>query len=201
MLELINISCERAERTLFTGLSVQLDAGELIEVRGSNGAGKSTLLRIIAGLAQSYRGEIRWRGIQTSDSNALFSSQRLYLGHLPGIKPALLPMENLRWLTELQTSFDEALGLEALQRLGVADFLDLPCHQLSAGQQRRVALARLLSTQCNLWVLDEPFTALDQNGAELLENMLQQHLQAGGCAILSSHQDLSQVPNVRRLSL
>ncbi len=201
MLELVNISCERAERTLFSELSLQLNAGELVEVRGANGAGKSTLLRIIAGLSQSYTGDILWRGLARQDPSAEFSAHSVYIGHLSGIKPALRPLENLRWLTELQTPFEHTAAITALQRLGLGNFLDLPCHQLSAGQQRRVALARLLTTKSDLWLLDEPFTALDSSGSELLESMLLEHLSAGGCAILSSHQALNQIPKVRRLNL
>ena len=201
MLELVDIRCERAERTLFSELNLGLRPGELLEVRGANGAGKSTLLRIVAGLAENYEGAIKWNGTAIQDSRSEYAAENIYLGHLPAIKPSLSAPENLRWLTELKSPFDEGKARLALDRMAIGAFMDLPCYQLSAGQQRRVSLARLLTIKARLWVLDEPFTALDASGIELLEELLLEHLNDGGSVVLSTHQPLTRFADVRRLDL
>ena len=189
-LELNNISCEKAYRQLFSGVSASLSSGQGLHVAGSNGSGKTTLLKIIAGLSSDYHGSISWR---CGDDTHPFidKSDLLYLGHLTGVKSLLSPLENLAWWASLCLPA-YPLGSEeishALQQIGLSSELDTPCHFLSAGQQRRVALARLLLSQQRVWILDEPFTALDHSGIGQIEDCIKRHQSAGGIVIMTSHQ-------------
>lgn len=201
MLEVSNLACERGERTLFSDLSLKLCAGETLELQGANGAGKSTFLRIIAGLAESYSGELSWQGRTIRRNRADYHRQSLFLGHRSGVKPVLTVRENLRCLTELKNSYCSKRAEQALQRMQLADYSSSPCYRLSAGQQRRVSLASLLTTDATLWILDEPFTALDSAGAELLESMLAAHCEAGGIAVVASHLKLAERSAVQGLQL
>jgi heme exporter protein A len=189
LLELRNLGCERDERLLFSGLNLQLGAGDVVQIGGPNGAGKTTLLRALAGISGDYQGQIFYAGQSLPDANWDFSRDRLYLGHLPGIKKSLTPSENLAWYqaqTGARISIDEALAA-----VGLYGYEDTPCYQLSAGQLRRVALARLHLTEARVWILDEPFTAIDKLGVSQLEALIARQSAQGGVVILTSHQDLT----------
>ncbi len=201
MLELKDLSCQRAEQALFSGLHLHLHQGDCVEVRGTNGSGKSTLLRIVAGLAQDFTGEVFWRGQKVEHDRLTFQKDCLFLGHQPAIKPSLTVTENLQWLTALKVPCEEQRLQQAIAQVGLAHRAATACHHLSAGQQRRVALASLLTTACDLWVLDEPFTALDDQGVTLVTGLLQRHLQLGGIVIVATHQRLQGIPHSRELQL
>lgn len=192
-LRIASLYCERGDRILLSDLSFDLHAGQGLRIAGANGSGKTTLLRAIVGLSQQYEGAIYWQGQNIRHAKANYWSQLLYLGHAAGIKASLTPLENLVWWLKLQGTGQcvntEAL-LAALNSVGLAGFADSPCVYLSAGQQRRVALARLFLSEHKLWVLDEPFTAIDSAGVTLLEQRFEAHLSAGGVILLTTHQNL-----------
>ncbi|EHI8787379.1 cytochrome c biogenesis heme-transporting ATPase CcmA [Salmonella enterica] len=186
MLEARDLYCERDERTLFRGLSFTVEAGEWVQVTGGNGAGKTTLLRLLTGLARPDGGEVYWQGEPLRRVRDSFHRSLLWIGHQPGIKTRLTARENLHFFHP----GDGARLPEALAQAGLAGFEDVPVAQLSAGQQRRVALARLWLTRAALWVLDEPFTAIDVNGVARLTRRMAAHTAQGGMVILTTHQPL-----------
>ncbi|UTA46526.1 cytochrome c biogenesis heme-transporting ATPase CcmA [Simiduia sp. 21SJ11W-1] len=188
MLALKDLSCERDNRMLFTGLSAEFGAGEVWHIEGPNGVGKTSLLRIITGVSRQHGGGLFWRGQPMAQQRYDFAQSLLYIGHLPAIKKALTAEENLQSLCPGATG--GAIG-KALAELGLYGFEEVPCYRLSAGQLRRVALARLALSDAAFWVLDEPFTALDVNAVSALEQRLQGHAAKGGCVVLTSHQRLS----------
>ena len=195
MLEARELLCERDERTLFSGLSFTLNAGEWVQITGSNGAGKTTLLRLLTGLSRPDAGEVLWQGQPLHQVRDSYHQNLLWIGHQPGIKTRLTALENLHFY---HRDGDTAQCLEALAQAGLAGFEDIPVNQLSAGQQRRVALARLWLTRATLWILDEPFTAIDVNGVDRLA----QHTEQGGIVILTTHQPLNVAESkIRRISL
>lgn len=178
----------RSERTLFNAVSFTLGHGELLHVEGPNGAGKSTLLRMLAGLFTDYQGRIEWFGGRSADSEEV-RRNTLFVGHKAGIKVELSALENLAWQQQLDGV--QADSWHLLEIIGLLGLEDLPAQQLSAGQQRRIALTRLWYSPARVWLLDEPFTALDRQGIQLLEQRMQQHLHGGGGIIMTSHQALS----------
>ncbi|MCK5889570.1 MAG: cytochrome c biogenesis heme-transporting ATPase CcmA [Methylococcales bacterium] len=202
MLEVKNLSCERDERTLFNGLSFTLNEGEVLQIEGQNGSGKTTLLRIICGLTEAFEGDIFWNQDNVEDERDLFCQALLYVGHLSGVKGALTAEENLAWMTQLDPSLDRIDISEALSKVGLYGYEDVPCYTLSAGQQRRVGLARLYLSRAPLWVLDEPFTALDKKGVAEKEALIAQHVQAGGSIVLTTHHNLN-IPDkeIRHINL
>ena len=179
-----NIRCTVGNRVLFDELSLSVRPGDLVEIRGSNASGKSTLLRCLVGLHETDAGEIR----RTVDS--------LYIGHRSGICPRMTPPENLRWLAGITDAHADAESIDAaLVGVGLGDARHDLCDSLSAGQQRRVSLARLLVAPAPLWILDEPLTALDDDGRDLVGELLAGHRATGGAAICATHQPLSAVPD------
>ncbi|EED0861143.1 cytochrome c biogenesis heme-transporting ATPase CcmA [Escherichia coli] len=199
MLEARELLCERDERTLFSGLSFTLNAGEWVQITGSNGAGKTTLLRLLTGLSRPDAGEVLWQGQPLHQVRDSYHQNLLWIGHQPGIKTRLTALENLHFY---HRDGDTAQCLEALAQAGLAGFEDIPVNQLSAGQQRRVALARLWLTRATLWILDEPFTAIDVNGVDRLTQRMAQHTELGGIVILTTHQPLNVAESkIRRISL
>ena len=202
MLEVKNLSCERDERTLFNGLSFTLKAGEVLQIEGQNGSGKTTLLRIICGLTEAFEGDIFWHGQNIEDEKEKFCHALLYVGHLSGVKGALTAEENLAWMTQLNPSLNRMNISEALKKVGLFGYEDVPCHTLSAGQQRRVGLARLYLSRAPLWILDEPFTALDKKGVAEKEVLIAQHVETGGSIVLTTHHNLN-IPDrkVRHINL
>lgn len=195
------ISCIRSDRVLFEQLDFAIDAGQLWQIAGRNGAGKSSLLRILAGLTEPAEGELRYQGLPLSAQRDEFAANLCYIGHLSGVQPQLTALENLafwRACYALKPADDWAL----LAQLGLAGLEDIPCQNLSAGQHRRVSLARLWLTSARLWILDEPFTALDVSAIAQLRQRLTEHCQQGGAIILTTHQalELESVP-VQQLTL
>jgi heme exporter protein A len=201
LLEARGLSCERDERLLFTGLDFSLRAGEILQVAGPNGSGKTTLLRALAGLSTRVSGELRWRGAPLARSHWEFFRDTLYIGHEAAVKPGLTPLENLRWHAGLWQRTRETGMAEALARMGLGHALDTPAQQLSAGQRRRVALARLLLSPAVLWILDEPFTAIDHAGVAQIEALISAHAAAGGATLLTTHHRLGIEGRVRQVQL
>lgn len=190
MLAATNLFCERDDRILFKSLDFSLSQGQVVQVRGSNGSGKTTLLRILCGLNDGYEGTIRWYGDEISEKADEFAAALLYIGHRVGVNKVLTPLENLRWSCSLHSAVSEAEILAALAKVGLRGFEYSACFGLSAGQQQRVALARLLLSPAQLWVLDEPFTTLDVKGVELLESLLVSHAEKGGSVLVTTHHPL-----------
>ncbi len=195
MLEARALACVRGDRKLFSNLSFSLGEGELLHIRGVNGSGKTTLMRMLAGLSRPYEGEILWGGEGVRSLAEEFRRQLLYIGHHAGIKLELTALENLRIASALSGhGLDEEAAFDALALLGLAGREDLPCKVLSQGQQRRVALARLMVTQAKLWILDEPFNALDVKAVDWLESRLAEHVMAGGLVCLTTHMEVRLPP-------
>lgn len=178
----------RGTETLFSGLSFSIDPGELVWLRGQNGSGKTTLLRMVTGLAAPDVGSICWRGEAVRQS-VDYREGLVYLGHHNGLKDDLTALESLQFLCGLHGRAQDAPTLErALRRMGVHHRRNLPCRALSQGQKKRVALARLaLEHRNGLWVLDEPYDALDDAGVALINGLLQEHASRGGAVLLTSH--------------
>ncbi|NCH12751.1 cytochrome c biogenesis heme-transporting ATPase CcmA [Cronobacter sakazakii] len=198
MLEARNLACLRDERLLFRALSFRVSPGEIVHLTGANGAGKTSLLRLLVGLARPEEGEVYWRGEPLAHQRSAFHQELLWLGHLPGIKSALTADENLAFYHP-QTRREARW--QALAAIGLGGYEDLPVEQLSAGQQRRVALARLWLSEASLWVLDEPLTALDAAGVATLTRRLEAHAARGGTVIVTTHQPLALTGAHRTLTL
>ncbi|MCL2830612.1 MAG: cytochrome c biogenesis heme-transporting ATPase CcmA [Betaproteobacteria bacterium] len=194
MLEVLNLECVRGERRLFAGLEFRMDSGEALHVQGRNGSGKTSLLRILCGLSTPAAGEVRWRGRHIARAPVEFRESLCYLGHKNAIKEELTPLENLLVSTRLAEEAMEGEGaqeaLSALAAVGLSGYEDLPCKYLSQGQKRRVALARLVHERRALWVLDEPFVALDTAAVEWLSGLIGAHLGRGGLTVLTTHQEV-----------
>lgn len=192
MLEADNLECVRGERRLFAGLCFKLAAGELIYLQGRNGAGKTSLLRMLIGLLPPENGEIRWQGRPIRSQTDEFHASLCYLGHLNAIKEELTPLENLLAAARLAgETLTEDDAIDALAQVGLAGREDLACKYLSQGQKRRVALARLVVDRRPLWILDEPFVALDVAAVDWLAGIISTHLQRGGMAVMTTHQPVS----------
>lgn len=191
MLTVNHLACSRGERTLFRDLSFAVAPGGWLHVQGENGAGKTTLLRTLVGLSPADAGQIHWNGVAVHERGDDFHRALIYLGHQAGLKDELTPLENLQLALALEGQrVDEVDVMAALQTMGLQGCEDLPARYLSAGQKRRVLLARLLLRQAALWVMDEPFNALDRAAVDLLGVLLEAHLERGGMAVLTSHQSV-----------
>ncbi|MDP3841744.1 MAG: cytochrome c biogenesis heme-transporting ATPase CcmA [Oxalobacteraceae bacterium] len=191
-LQVLQLTCARGERQLFNDINFDINAGDAMRIAGTNGSGKTSLLRMLCGLAFPAEGEVRWSGRNIRAVREEFGSQMIYLGHANGVKDDLLAWENIVIASTLSgspVSRDQAYA--ALEQLGLARAADLPTRALSQGQRKRVALARLwLCMKTPLWVLDEPFTALDQNAVTQLCGALNQHLAQGGMVVYTTHQEI-----------
>lgn len=194
-LEARGLAVRRGYRLLFEGLDLDLAPGEILQLTGPNGTGKSTLMRIIAGFSQADAGEIRWSDLGEDDEQAMLLH---YHGHREGLREALTPTENLAFSAGLLGGAAVSIPA-ALERLDAGTLADLPVQVLSAGQRRRVALARLLVAPRPVWLLDEPLAALDTAGQALVAELLADHAAAGGMAIVATHQPLG--IDVRHLEL
>jgi heme exporter protein A len=190
VLEASDLELERGGRRLFRGLSLALAPGELLRVAGANGSGKTTLLKILCGLLLPQAGAVRWQGTPIRRLREEYSRQLLYLGHAPAVKDELTAAENLGIACTLAGAPAAPQALrEALDAYGLPAG-EVPVRRLSQGQRRRAALARLLlSTAVPLWLLDEPFTALDAAAARFTGELIAQHVARGGAAIYTTHQD------------
>lgn len=191
MLSAHELACERGERLLFRNLGFELMSGEALLVRGGNGHGKTSLLRILCGLSAPVEGIVRWRGDPISKAHEQYGREMAYISHANGIKDDLTPVENLRLAAALGgRKLDMATATAALEQVGLSRCLDIPARVLSFGQRRRVALAGLMTAGALLWILDEPLTGLDVHGVAMVEQMIRDHVVAGGLAIMTTHQPL-----------
>ena len=186
-----NLTCIREERLLFDRLAIEINAGDIVQIEGPNGSGKTSLLRILAGLSQPYEGEIFYKDELITKSREEFHQNLLYLGHLAGVKGEMTAEENLNFNLTLHgfnvntNEIEDTLGL-----VNLTGFEDSLASHLSAGQHRRISLARLYKSSASIWILDEPFTAIDKQGVHSLEQLFKAHIKRGGCVILTTHQDL-----------
>lgn len=194
------ISYSRSEIILFNNLSFALQAGELLQIAGPNGCGKTTLLRILCGLIAPSEGEIFWCNKSINQDRNAYLTTLIYLGHRVALKAGLTIYENLALVAAMANTQQMLSITDVLQQVGLIDQKNNFAHTLSAGQQRRVMLAKLLLIKTKLWILDEPFTALDQNGAALTELLLTTHVAQGGLAIITSHQPF-ELKNIKQQQL
>jgi heme exporter protein A len=192
MLEALNLGCVRGDRRLFRGLNFSVRPGEAVEVHGPNGSGKTSLLRIICGLATPADGEVRWNGTNIRRLGEEYLASIAYVAHQNGVKDELSAIENLlvsgRIAGYAPNNGELCLILE---QLGLVDQRNLPTHLLSAGQRRRLALARLWASKATLWILDELWASLDDSGVRLARDLIAAHLSKGGLAIIATHQELN----------
>ena len=200
LLVIEELAGRRGDRLLFSGLSGSAGPGEALRVSGPNGSGKTTALRIVCGLLPPETGRVRWRGRVVSDpgSDSGWRRELAFVGHREALKDSLSPLENLRFARAMRGRPGRTGPEEALERVELAGERDTLARDLSAGQRRRVALARLLLGDSALWVLDEPAAALDREGAALVERLCAEHAAAGGAIVFTSHQPLD-LPSVREL--
>lgn len=203
MLEAIDLGCTRGDRRLFTGLNFSLRRGELIELRGANGSGKTSLLRIICGLASPAEGEVRWQGKSIRSLGEEYSGSVAYLAHQNGVKDELSAIENLRIACGVSgNALSRSEAQAILGSVGLARQQNLPARSLSAGQKRRVALARLMASPASVWILDEVLTSLDDAAIQFSRRFIGDHLSNGGLAIIATHQELALTANrVQRIEL
>ena len=198
-----NLVGVRGDRLLFEQLNFNLSNGAVLNLQGENGSGKTTLLRTICGLSKPYEGAINWCGENINALAEEYSKNILYIGHLPGIKEDLTALENLQFslaISGVNIAADKAS--EVLKMLGLAKGLNLPTRMLSQGQKRRVALARLWLQDLPLWILDEPFTALDVNATNLLKQKIEAYANDGGIVVMTTHQEVAlNVPKFEQLRL
>ena len=191
----------RGDRHVLQGVSLNLRPRQLLHISGPNGTGKTTLLRVVCGLLRPEQGLVSWLGKSISGIRVEYQAALAYASHEPALKGDLTALENLRFSVGLKRRVTAGELRASLDQTGVADCADLPARVLSAGQRRRVAMARVLAMGASLWLLDEPFTNLDSAGTDLLTSLLQSHVQRGGLALVVAHQDLKLDCMVHRLEL
>jgi heme exporter protein A len=192
ILEARAITCVRGERQLFSDLNLQVFAGQSLHVRGVNGVGKTSLLRLLTGLASPEAGEIFWNGAPITRDVSEYHSQLLFSGHRDALKEDLTALENLRMYAAIDgLTISEKEAFAALWRFGLKGREDLPVNCLSAGQKKRVLMARMLIRRAQVWILDEPFNALDTSAVAELQALIGEHLESNGVVVLTSHQALS----------
>ncbi|KGQ33585.1 heme ABC transporter ATP-binding protein [Gallibacterium genomosp. 2] len=190
-LQLNHLSCQRGERILFNDVNLCFQSGDFVQIEGHNGVGKTTLLRALSGLSRPREGQVLWNNEPILQQQEEFNQNLLFLGHHSGTKPELSAWENLRFFQKTTNSRQQVEVLwETLQVVGLLGYEDIPANQLSAGQQKRVALARLWLSTAPLWILDEPFNAIDKRGVQVLTNLFEFHINQGGIVIITSHQDV-----------
>ncbi|HKR14361.1 MAG TPA: cytochrome c biogenesis heme-transporting ATPase CcmA [Pyrinomonadaceae bacterium] len=204
MLEVSKLGCVRGDRRLFSGLDLSLSPGTFLQVTGPNGSGKTSLLRILCGLLSPAEGDIKWQGENINSLGEDYFTAVSYMGHRHGVKDELSAIENLRIsnaLNGIVVTDDRAQTV--LERMGLSGGRELlPARLLSEGQRRRVALARLLTCNTKLWLLDEVLTSLDKGAVALIRSLIEEHLAGGGIAIVATHQDLALTTGLsRRLEL
>jgi heme exporter protein A len=191
----------RGDRHVLQGVSAQIQPQELLHISGPNGAGKTTLLRVVSGLLRPEQGSVTWLGQSIVANRTDYQAALAYASHEPALKGDLTALENLRFAVGLKRRITADELRAALARTGVAGCANLPARVLSAGQRRRVAMARVLAMNATVWLLDEPYTNLDAAGSELISQLLQGHVAAGGLALVVAHHELRVSCNIRRLEL
>jgi heme exporter protein A len=202
LLEAREINAWRGDRHILRDVSFSVRSGEFLKITGPNGVGKTTLLRVVCGLLPAESGSVAWRGKMVIGASEEFHTDMVYLGHLNSLKADLTARENLRFLAGLRQALGPSDIDGALDRVGILSRGDLPARSLSAGQKRRLALARLLLSGAVLWILDEPVTNLDTAGVDLVEELVREHVSRGGLALAAAHQRLLDGdPILRRLEL
>ncbi|AWK87790.1 heme ABC exporter ATP-binding protein CcmA [Azospirillum thermophilum] len=195
------LTCLRGDRLVFTGLDFQVAPGDALVLLGPNGSGKSSLLRVMAGLLRPVAGLLSWDGVPVAEEPDGHRARVRYVGHLDAVKPVLTAAENLAFWAAIGGAADpQANALAALDRLGVPHIAGVPGRYLSAGQKRRLNLARLLAAPADLWLLDEPTVALDRAAIALFEGLVAEHRAGGGMVVLSTHTDIA-APGGRELHL
>ena len=204
------LTCIREERLLFDELSFDVFSGDIVQVEGPNGSGKTSLLRLLSGLSQPYDGHVKYKDQIINRCREDFQQNLLYFGHLSGIKGEMTAEENLEFNLALQGDLHNTQStkhshniLSYLAKVNLLGFEDSLASHLSAGQHRRIALARLYQSNAPIWILDEPFTAIDKQGVASLEALFSVHAARGGCIILTSHQDLISIKSqkIKRITL
>ncbi|CAC9440979.1 hypothetical protein [uncultured Gammaproteobacteria bacterium] len=198
MLKINNLSCQKGYNLLFSHLSFEVSSGDILHITGTNGSGKTSLLKILAGLNVQEQGTIFLKDYSVKSED--YQRAIFYLGHLPALSAELSCLENLRFLTTLNQSVKQPLLIDALKQVGLEDYEDEVCAKLSAGQKRRVTLAGLILSKAKIWLLDEPFTALDPQGVEMVEQYITQHCEQGGMCLFTTHQS-SALKNQQVLAL
>ena len=193
-----NLCFERDEIKVIDRVNLELNSGDLLQVEGCNGSGKTTLLRLLTTAIKPTSGRIFYQGKKLSDCRYEYCSNIIFIGHQIALKERLTPVENLHWLSPIGLSQDSIN--RALDLVGLRDFETAPSWSLSAGQKRRVALARLIVSNAKIWFLDEPFTAIDTQGIGLMRQLIDDHVSKGGAVVFSTHQSVD-MKNVRRYSL
>jgi len=193
-----NLCFERDEIKVIDRVNLELNSGDLLQVEGCNGSGKTTLLRLLTTAVKPTSGRIFYQGKKLSDCRYEYCSNIIFIGHQIALKERLTPVENLNWLSPIGLSQDSIN--RALDLVGLRDFETAPSWSLSAGQKRRVALARLIVSNAKIWFLDEPFTAIDTQGIGLMRQLIDDHVSKGGAVVFSTHQSVD-MKNIRRYSL
>ena len=191
----------RGDRHVLRGVSLSLQSKQLLHISGPNGTGKTTLLRVVCGLLRPEHGRVSWLGQSIASVRDEYQAALAYASHEPALKAYLTALENLHFAVGLKRRVTRDELRASLERTGVADCADLPARVLSAGQRRRVAMARVLAMGASLWLLDEPFTNLDAAGTDLMSRLLQSHVEQGGAALVVAHHDLKIDVDMRRLDL
>lgn len=190
------LECIRNDMMLFSELSLSVSNGEMLQIEGPNGSGKTSLLRILCGLAIPDEGYVYWDDQKIQDFNGEYIRHVSYVGHTNGLKAELTPLENLKISRALSISTNGASPEEAIKKFGLYGYEDMPVRKLSSGQKRRVALSRLLLSDAHLWILDEPFTSVDDNGRKFIADVLKDHMEKGGMLVMVSHEPV-QITNVK----
>ncbi|WP_305907765.1 cytochrome c biogenesis heme-transporting ATPase CcmA [Methylomarinum sp. Ch1-1] len=199
LLRASNLACIRDDRVLFSGLSFILKPQQILLLEGKNGSGKTSLLRILCGFREADEGEIQWCG--TPIDNSRYHADMAYVGHMDGVKKELSVLENLKMSLAMARPGRFTIE-QALDKVHLAGYDDTLVQALSAGQKRRLSLARLLITDNILWILDEPFTSLDRQGIQLIESLMLKHVNDGGMIVMTSHHDLAlHATDIQRIDL
>ena len=202
MLEIQTLECVRDDRLLFSDLSFAVADAEVLQIEGPNGSGKTSLLRIICGLRLPEAGQVMWQGESISANREDYYANMVYIGHLPCIKADLTVMENVRSLLDTRSLTLSNVVIEAaLAKVGLASYEDVQGKALSSGQRRRILLAFIELAQAKLWILDEPLTALDVQGVDLMESMILEHREAGGSVVFTTHHGMQLDCEMRSVQL
>ena len=197
-LKINNLSCQRGYNLLFENLSFELNSGEVLKISGPNGSGKTSFMKILAGLHSYETGSVEY-GVAKINSEK-YNLDFLYQGHLSALSPELSCLENLKYIAQLGNNNHNLDFSGALKKVGLEKFENELVGKLSAGQKKRIALSLLFITQCKVWLLDEPFSALDSKAIKIIETRIEDHCNSGGLCILTTHQECN-IKNIKEISL